>query len=442
MILSTMPSKGKTFASKRGRAPESPDFVVKLPRVFSFTQRDVFDPDFVLSIFDWQPQYSIVEIDLSANVHANYQAVSLLVLYAWHLRSRSCKVRFKRGPVGQGATGIFDVIGARSWSSVLENGNAEFITTQNKPMFAIRNQRDFSAATQRVESYTRPFNVEYEKTLRYVVSELLYNTLEHGHTFYTENERQVVIPSLIQFAWYSSRNELVFIVSDLGVGIKKHLEQAYQPFLDHASAIRFSLNANVSGTFGSRTPYANKDNAGVGLYISSNLIRRLNADMYLISCDGLVHVSPADVTSRTLKCNWPGTTVLVSVKLGVDSDLNLQRMMSEVRSSAATEMKVSTERESGDRLYLLVHNIFGKYAEDKQAAIRYRDNKLLPSLQAGQSVLIDFENVVSSPHSFLSALLATPVQTLEMAAYKKIKIINAPPEIRETIDLIFDKETS
>jgi hypothetical protein len=78
----------------------------------------------------------------------------------------------------------------------------------------------------------------------------------------------------------------------------------------------------------------------------------------------------------------------------------------------------------------------------KQAGIRYRDFHLLPSLKAGQSVLIDFENVVSSPHSFLSALLATPVQTLEMAAYKKIKIINASPEIRETIDLIFDKEIS
>jgi len=97
---------------------------------------------------------------------------------------------------------------------------------------------------------------------------------------------------------------------------------------------------------------------------------------------------------------------------------------------------------AGERLYLLIHNIFGKYAEDKQAAIRYRDNKLIPALNDGRSVLIDFENVLSSPHSFLSALLATPVQTLEMAAYKRIKIINASAEIRETIDLIFDKETT
>jgi len=147
------------------------------------------------------------------------------------------------------------------------------------------------------------------------------------------------------------------------------------------------------------------------------------------------------VTSRTLRYSWPGTVVLVFVKLGLESDLNLQRMMSEVRSSAQNEIKESTKRESGDRLYLLVHNLFGKCAEDKQAAIRYRDTKLLPALGGGQSVLIDFEHVLSSPHSFLSALLATPVQTLEMAAYKRIKIINASPEIRETIDLIFDKES-
>ena len=56
-------------------------------------------------------------------------------------------------------------------------------------------------------------------------------------------------------------------------------------------------------------------------------------------------------------------------------------------------------------------------------------------------MLVDFENVNYVPHSFLSVLLATPVHILGMTAYKKIKILNANPEIRETIDFIFDENT-
>jgi hypothetical protein len=49
--------------------------------------------------------------------------------------------------------------------------------------------------------------------------------------------------------------------------------------------------------------------------------------------------------------------------------------------------------------------------------------------------------VISAPHSFLSALLATPIKILGLPAYKKIKIVNAAPEIRETIDYILDENT-
>jgi hypothetical protein len=167
------------------------DFAIKVPRVFGFTKHDVVNPDLVLSIFDWTPQLSNVEIDLSECVTANYQAVSLLVLYAWHLKSRGCKVLFKRGPRGVGATQIYDQIGASGWHSVLHNQNIGFQAASSKPLFAIRNQRDFSAATNEVDSYTKPFNVEYEKTLRYVISELLYNTLEHGHSSFSCDDRQI-----------------------------------------------------------------------------------------------------------------------------------------------------------------------------------------------------------------------------------------------------------
>jgi hypothetical protein len=75
-------------------------------------------------------------------------------------------------------------------------------------------------------------------------------------------------------------------------------------------------------------------------------------------------------------------------------------------------------------------------------AIKIREDKLLPAIEENTSITLDFEEIISAPHSLLNALLATPIQRLGMSAYKKIKILNASPEIRETIDFIFDENTS
>ena len=73
--------------------------------------------------------------------------------------------------------------------------------------------------------------------------------------------------------------------------------------------------------------------------------------------------------------------------------------------------------------------------------IKFKEKYIFPAIQEEKLVVVDFNFVVSSPHSFLSALLASPIKRLGMSAYKKIKIINASPEIRETIDFIFDDNT-
>lgn len=332
-------------------------------------------------------------------------------------------------------------MGAQGWSQVFFNSTQNFNSTKYKPLIALRTQEDFSRALATAEEFAKNFNVEYEKTLRYVVSELLYNALEHGSAA-CESRKDVRIPAIIQFSWYKERNELHFVVADLGIGIKRHLEQSYQPFEDHSAAIRKALEPQVSGTFGTRDPYSGKNNAGMGLFISSSIVRRVHADMHIVSGDGLVHISPRDVTSRTLAAAWPGTLVHVAVRLGAILDIDLHKMMTEAREQARREVDVAANREAEDRFLLHVRNYFGPYAEDKFAATRYRDRHLLAAVEAGKTVLIDFDGVVSAPHSFLSALLATPIQRMGLLAYKRIKVVNASPEIRETIDYILDENTA
>ena len=170
-------------------------------------------------------------------------------------------------------------------------------------------------------------------------------------------------------------------------------------------------------------------------------MRKLHAEMDVLSGTGLVHISPRDTTSKRISPNWPGTLVLVTIQLGIDKELNLHRMMSELRRFAELELKKHTESEQNGKYYVSITNYFGSYADNKQEAINYRDRYLIGAIKQGQVIQLDFNQVISAPHSFLSALLATPIKILGMNAYKMIKVLNAEPEIRETIDYILDDNT-
>lgn len=408
-----------------------------LPSRFSFKDHDIYDFDKLMSFFNWSIRDTPVEIDLTECQTANYQALSLLAIYGWQLKAQGCRVTFLESNKDTGASAMWRSMGARGLFSVLFNVGQQFNGNPFKPLFALRSANDFGSIIQSAESYTKGFNVEYESTLRYVLSELLYNTMEHG-SCYEGNTR---IPSLVQFTWYKSRNEIQFIIADLGIGIKKHLEQAFPAMESDEEAIELALRAKVSGTFGKNDPYKNKNNAGMGLYISSNIIRRLNADMHVLSCNGLVHISPRDITHRRVENAWPGTLVLVSLRLEQNTTFLLHKMMQEFRDAADKEQKLGDVTEENSRLVISIFNFFGKYAEDKEAAIKFRDKRIFPAIEEGKKILIDFDNVVSSPHSFLSALLASPIKSLGMPAYKIIKFVNAAPDIRETLDFILDDNT-
>ncbi|MBS1800376.1 MAG: STAS-like domain-containing protein [Acidobacteria bacterium] len=212
---------------------------------------------------------------------------------------------------------------------------------------------------------------------------------------------------------------------------------------DDLEALRMAIKPQVSGTFGKLNPYTGKNNAGVGLYLSTNIVQKLHADMHLVSGNGLLHISPRDITGRQMSSKWPGTFVLVTLKLSHKKmPVNLHQMLSQARETATKEIASREGKELAERYVLSVENFFGKFAENKEGAINIRDRKLLPALESGKDLLLDFSNVETAPHSFLSALIATPVKKIGMVAYKRIKITNATPEIRETIDYIFDENTT
>jgi hypothetical protein len=413
-----------------------------IPDYFSFKNRDVMDFDKALQIFDWNYSKPELTVNFSSCQKANYQTMALVILYLSKMHSQGIRVDFHKGSDRHGAYSMWRKMGGPQLFHVLFDEKSNFRTDQYKPLYAIRSGKDFKLALEKVETYTRNFNQAYEKTIRYIISELLYNTIEHGISYFNKGMSSVQMPSIIQFSYYEKVNSLQFIIADLGVGIKRHLEYAYPPFENDDAAIMYSLRPNVSGTFGVKKNYSSAiNNAGMGLFLSSSIARRLHADMYVVSGNGLVHISPSDVTSKTLINNWPGTFVLVSIKLSRILDFDFDSVLSSFRESARKEITANDEHEEKNQFYLSIFNYFGSFAEDKDMAKKIRDEKIIPAMRENKKLLLDFDNVKQAPHSFLNALLATSIAELGMQSYKRIKYINETKEIKNTLEYIFDQNT-
>jgi len=176
----------------------------------------------------------------------------------------------------------------------------------------------------------------------------------------------------------------------------------------------------------------------MGLNYSSVMMKRLKGDMYIASHTGLAHVSPEDVTSRQLDHFWPGTFVLVNLNLAENTQLTLESLLAEVELSARQEVSTYEDAEKESTFSISMEVVFGQYAEDKELAISYRDRYLLPAVLSGKKIELDFLNVKTAPHSFLNALLATPIQRLGVKAYQKIRVRNASGIVHEIIDTVME----
>jgi hypothetical protein len=417
---------------------------ITLPERFTFYPSPNFDR--MLEVFDWTLSNTQVTIDLTNCRNANFQALSLLVPYLWKLTAAGCTITLKYGRRGKGASGIMEKMGATAWKEVLLSDDLDFEPYSGqrpgrKILYALRQRSDVKETISRTRSEINNFEIEFPNYLSYVVSELLYNATEHGRQSVEINDRPVSLPAILQLRDYSRTSRLSFIFVDLGIGIKAHLEQAYPAHRNHCEAIMHSLQPNVSGTFGQSAPYAAKDNAGMGLTISSRMLKRLKADMYIVSYDGVVHISPEDITSRQLRNTWPGTIVLVELDLRKNPSITLDELLNEIRTKAYEEVSKLSVEEKEKKFYLNVFNHFGRFAEDKDAAIHFRDKYLLQAIEDDKVIEIDFQNVETAPHSFLSALLATPIQRMGIKAYKRVRPLNASGSIRQIFDGILDANT-
>lgn len=413
--------------------------IIPLPKAFSFIQNGITEFDSILSLFKWNHSNTKIIIDGTQCKHASYQTLTLLILYLWKLKQQKTFISIQF-PKHSTLDIMWNRLDGPNYLSILNNSQNNFHYVYNKPLFAIKyKDHNITQMLNTIRDYAMDLPTDlirgYEDAVRYIISELTYNALEHGFN--------PQIPSLLQFNWYQDKNQLSFILADLGVGIKTHLEQTYAPFTNNTDAIAMALEPEISGTFGVNVgPYKQQNNAGMGLYLSSNLGKTLEADMYIVSGDGVAHISPLDVTYTTLNNSWPGTFIYMTIGFDRLKTYDLHKHLEDFRKHATETVAKRNNIVRAPELYIDMYNYCGERCEVKLEAINLRERKIIPAIQKGETVVLDFSHAITATHSFLTALLADPIKILGLKSYKQIKIIGANETIRTIIDFVFDTYTN
>ena len=147
-------------------------------------------------------------------------------------------------------------------------------------------------------------------TLKYAVSEIIDNALQHAGFPHGAIVGAQTYPKM--------PNRLIdMVVADCGIGIRQHLTQhpLYHNLVDDAEALQIALTPNVTGVYQPRTmderpdPQASQ-NQGLGLSVV-NLLARRNAGRLVVWSGRAIYDSKQGIAPMPVA--WPGTVVFLQL---------------------------------------------------------------------------------------------------------------------------------
>jgi len=84
----------------------------------------------------------------------------------------------------------------------------------------------------------------------------------------------------------------------------------------------------------------------------------------------------------------------------------------------------------------------GGFAEDKDYAREIRIKRLLPALERGESVMLDFSAIAYATQSFVHALIGEALQKYGEAALNRLEFRNCSPQLRSLVELVVEYSLS
>jgi hypothetical protein len=78
------------------------------------------------------------------------------------------------------------------------------------------------------------------------------------------------------------------------------------------------------------------------------------------------------------------------------------------------------------------------FGENKDVARDVRVKRIMPALQKGQTVQLDFAGMTGATQSFVHALISDPIRTYGDDVYDKLLFVHCSEVIKEVINIVAD----
>lgn len=278
---------------------------------------------------------------------------------------------------------------------------------------------------------------ETEFTLKYILIELLRNVIQHSG----DPSGGVVVAQRMDYGEDYSREKAVQIcVADVGCGIFNSLKYMHPDITDNKTALERALWPSLSGTF-PKGETGSSQNAGMGLFFISEMVKRLAGRMLIASGENSLLLQgsfeegmPSKISF--VECGFPGSLIVVDIPKRSVADYDA--LFSKIRETAI-ERSISKKKISFikfDEIPEDALTIKLKVANENTAVAEEFSNKyLIPNIERGKSLCLDFSGFKIMTQSFLHAVL---FRTLKLAYEKQVQIYakNLTPAVKDCLLLL------
>lgn len=86
---------------------------------------------------------------------------------------------------------------------------------------------------------------------------------------------------------------------------------------------------------------------------------------------------------------------------------------------------------------ILIRDIAGEFAENKEVAKKLRLEVILPALESEREIVVDFAGVSGATQSFIHAMVSDPIRKFGDRAYENMYYVNANGDIQEIISIVY-----
>jgi hypothetical protein len=87
---------------------------------------------------------------------------------------------------------------------------------------------------------------------------------------------------------------------------------------------------------------------------------------------------------------------------------------------------------------IMILDYSGSFAENKDIARDIKNDLILPALQAGKKVILDFDGISGATQSFIHALISDLIRKYESEVFNMMVFKNCSMDVKSVINIVAD----